>query len=87
VSLPHSLAFIASDAFFGCTSLTNLSVDAANPTLSSLDGVLCNKAQTTLIIFPPGRGSYVIPDSVTIISRNGAPDNFAASHPRSDHDE
>src|SRR6266487_16533 len=53
-------------AFSGCTSLTNLSVEAANPAYSSLDGVLFNKAQTTLIIFPPGRGgSYVIPDSVT----------------------
>src|SRR6266487_4604083 len=55
-------------AFSGCTSLTNLSVEAANPAYSSLDGVLFNKAQTTLIIFPPGRGgSYVIPDDVTSI--------------------
>jgi hypothetical protein len=41
-------------------------VDAANPVYSSLDGVLFNKAQTILHIFPPGRGgSYVIPNSVT----------------------
>jgi hypothetical protein len=57
-----------SGPFDGCTSLTNLSVDAANPASSSLNGVLFNKAQTTLILFPPGRGgSYVIPASVTNI--------------------
>src|SRR6185436_628966 len=57
--------------FYGCTSLTNLSVDAANPALSSLDGVLFNKAQTALIVHPPGRaGSYVIPHSVTSIGSN-----------------
>jgi hypothetical protein len=68
VSLPNSVASMGTDAFSGCTSLTNLSVDAANPVYSSLDGVLFNKAQTTLILFPPGRGgSYVIPDSVTSI--------------------
>jgi len=46
-------------------------VDAANPALSSLDGVLFNKAQTALIVHPPGRaGSYVIPHSVTSIGSN-----------------
>src|SRR6266487_1265645 len=65
VTIPNSVTSIGY-AFSGCTSLTNLSVEAANPAYSSLDGVLFNKAQTTLIIFPPGRGgSYVIPDSVT----------------------
>jgi hypothetical protein len=55
-------------AFLGCTSLTNITVAAANPTYSSPNGVWFNKAQTTLIQFPAGRGgSYVIPDSVTSI--------------------
>ncbi len=67
VTIPNSVTSIGY-AFSGCTSLTNLSVEAANPAYSSLDGVLFNKAQTTLIIFPPGRGgSYVIPDNVTSI--------------------
>jgi BspA type Leucine rich repeat region (6 copies) len=48
--------------------LTNFSVEAANPAYSSLNGVLFDKAQTTLIAFPLGRGgSYVIPNSVTHI--------------------
>jgi len=71
VIIGNSVTSIEGGAFSGCTSLTNLSVDAANPVYSSLDGVLFDKAQTTLITFPPGRsGSYVIPDSVTSIEGN-----------------
>src|SRR5689334_19258339 len=72
VTIPNTFTSMGSAAgssvFYGCTSLTNFSVDAANPVYSSLDGVLFNKAQTALIIFPPGRGSYVIPDGVTGIA-------------------
>ena len=68
---PNSPYFSNPGVFYGCTSLTNLSVAAANPVYSSLDGILFNKAQTTLIICPPGRGgSYVIPHSVTSIGSN-----------------
>jgi len=81
VTIPNSVTSIGNSTyllyltnpavFYGCTSLTNLSVDAANPALSSLDGVLFNKAQTALILYPPGRaGSYVIPHSVTSIGSN-----------------
>jgi len=43
-------------------------VDAANPNYSSTNGVLFDKAQTTLIEFPGGlAGSYTIPNSVTSI--------------------
>jgi hypothetical protein len=46
-------------------------VDAANSVYSSLDGILFNKAQTTLIQFPGGRGgSYAIPNSVTSIGQS-----------------
>src|SRR5213593_2245369 len=65
VAIPASVTSIGGSAFNGCASLTNLSVDAANPVYSSPDGVLFDKAQTTLIMFPPGRVSYVMPDSVT----------------------
>src|SRR6266516_122217 len=81
VTIPNSVTSIGNSTyllyltnpavFYGCTSLTNLSVDAANPALSSLDGILFNKAQTALILYPPGRaGSYVIPHSVTSIGSN-----------------
>jgi hypothetical protein len=65
VTIPNSVTNIGDLAFDGCVSLTNLSVDAANPAYSSVDGVLFNKAQTTLITHPAARtGSYVIPGSV-----------------------
>ncbi len=68
VTIPNSVTSIGRSAFSYCTGLTNFSVDAANPVFSSLNGVLFNKAQTTLIQFPGGRGgSYVIPTSVTSI--------------------
>jgi hypothetical protein len=72
VAIGSSVTNIEGAAFFQCTSLTSFSVDAANPVFSSLDGVLFNKAQTTLILFPGGRGgSYVIPNSVTNIGSVG----------------
>jgi hypothetical protein len=68
VTIPSSVTYIGSWPFSRCTRLTNLTVDAANSVYSSLDGVLFNKAQTTLIQFPGGRGgSYAIPKSVTSI--------------------
>jgi BspA type Leucine rich repeat region (6 copies) len=55
-------------AFYACTSLTNISVDSANPSYSSLNGVLLDKAQDTIIDYPPGSSSpYTIPNSVTSI--------------------
>ena len=69
VTMGDSVTNIASQAFDDCTSLTNLSVDAGNSVYSSLNGVLFNKAQTTLLTFPPGRGgNYGIPNSVTTIA-------------------
>ena len=71
VTIGNSVTDIGELAFSRCPSLTNLSVDAANPVYSSLDGVLFNKTQTTLITYPGGRaGGYVVPDSVTSIGQS-----------------
>jgi hypothetical protein len=52
--------------FRGDTNLCTLTVSTNNPTLSSLNGVLFDKGQGTLIQCPIGKaGSYRIPDSVT----------------------
>ena len=59
---------IAYEAFAYCNGLTSFSVDIANSTFSSNDGVLFNKAQTSLLSFPNGKaGGYTIPNSVTSI--------------------
>ena len=71
-TVPDSVTSIGYAAFAGCTSLTAITVDALNPTYSSLDGVLFDKSQTTLIQFPGGKdGGYIIPNSVANIG-NGA---------------
>jgi uncharacterized repeat protein (TIGR02543 family) len=55
-------------AFSGCTSLTQINVDSENKYISSLDGVLYNKTQTSIYCYPKGRaGKYTIPNGVTVI--------------------
>ena len=49
-------------------SLTSINVDVNNPNYCSIDGVLFDKNQTTLIRYSRGKqGAYIIPDSVTSI--------------------
>ncbi len=68
VTIPSSVTNIANGAFEGCTSLKAFTVDALNPVYSSVDGVLFDKNQTTLIQCPGGKaGSYTVPNSVTSI--------------------
>jgi hypothetical protein len=51
-----------------------------NPTYSSLNGVLFNKSQTTLIEYPGGlNGSYTIPGSVTSIGEEAFEGNSLSS--------
>src|SRR6202453_302374 len=68
VTIPDSVTSIGEFAFGADYSLTNINVDASNPAYSSMNGVLFDKAQATLIQFPGGLGgSYTIPNSVTSI--------------------
>ena len=68
VTVPSSVTSIGKDAFDFCTSLTAINVDAGNANYASIDGVLYNKAVTTLIQCPGGKaGAFTIPSSVTSI--------------------
>ena len=69
VSIPNSVTRIGAAPFAACDSLTAITVDALNPAYSSVDGVLFDKSQTTLIQCPAGgrAGTYLVPDSVTRI--------------------
>ena len=70
VTIPSSVTGIGIAPFDSCAALTAITVAAANANYASLDGVLFNKAQTTLIQYPGGMaGSYTIPSSVTTIER------------------
>lgn len=72
LSIPASVTSIGTYAFSECASLTTITVDAANTLYLSMDGVLFNKAMTTLIIYPSGKTDleYEIPSTVTTITSN-----------------
>ncbi len=66
VTIPSSVTSIANGAFDSCSSLTAITVDADNSAYSSVDGVLFNQGQATLIAYPGGKaGGYTIPSGVT----------------------
>jgi hypothetical protein len=68
IVIPAAVASIGTEVFIECSGLTAISVSGDNLNFSSLDGVLFNKLQTTLIAFPPGRsGGYSVPTGVTSI--------------------
>jgi hypothetical protein len=68
ITIPRNVASIGTEVFSNCSALTAISVDEANPVFSSLNGVLFNEAQTTLLAYPPGlSGAYEIPAGVTSI--------------------
>ncbi len=68
VIIPSSVTSIGFSAFSYCYNLTNITVNAANPSYTSVGGVLFDKTLTMLIQYPIGlAGSYAIPSSVTDI--------------------
>ncbi|HRY50478.1 MAG TPA: leucine-rich repeat domain-containing protein [Candidatus Paceibacterota bacterium] len=68
VTIPNTVTNIGREAFDGCTSLIAITIGPLNPIYSSLEGVLFNKDQTTLLRCPGGKsGSYTIPNTVTSI--------------------
>ena len=68
VTIPSSITHIGQNAFAGCINLTAFTLDPGNSAYSSLDGVLFNKDQTTLIQCPGAKtGSYRIPSTVTSV--------------------
>jgi GH24 family phage-related lysozyme (muramidase) len=72
ITIPPSVTDIILNAFSGA-ALADITVDGANANYSSEDGVLFNKAKTTLLQYPRGKSdtTYAIPPGVTTIG-NGA---------------
>jgi hypothetical protein len=69
VTLSTNVSIISDNAFWVCPALTNITVAPKNLSLSSVAGVLFDKNQDTLIVYPPGNAalSYVMPNTVTYI--------------------
>jgi len=69
IIIPNSVTTIGFGVFEGCTALTSIEVDANNPNFSSINGVLFNRDQSVLHIYPEGKQVeyYTIPSSVRTI--------------------
>lgn len=71
VSIGSGVASMGSNSFEGCTKLTSITVSAQNLYYSSLNGVLFDKPQVTLLQYPLGAGgTYTVPNGVTSIAAN-----------------
>lgn len=70
LKIPASVKNIGSGIFRGCTALESIEVDPKNKWYKSLDNILFNKNKSTIVCYPAKNGnhSYIIPDSVTVIS-------------------
>lgn len=67
VTIGRSVTNIGYAAFAGCGGLTRFLVDEANPSFSSLGGLLLDKSHSVLIRYPPDLsdpGASLIPDGV-----------------------
>jgi len=71
IDIPNSVTSIGEGAFRVCNGLTSIEVDSENSNYKSENGVLFNKAMTTLVAYPGGKqGEYVIPEGVTSIEES-----------------
>ena len=71
VKIPASVSSIGPDAFAFCYHLFEFSVDPLNVSYRSVDGVLFDFSQATLVMYPGGRlGAYAIPNTVTRIGES-----------------
>lgn len=69
VTIPYSVTSIGDAPFDHCPNLNVVTVDPLNSVYSSVGGVIFNKSQTTLIVYPGGKpGAYTIPYGVTNIA-------------------
>lgn len=68
VSIPSSVSFIGNGTFGDCVKLADIQVDPNNRFFTSVDGVLFDKAKTTLLRCPHAKsGNYSVPEGVTLI--------------------
>ncbi|MDR0456328.1 MAG: leucine-rich repeat domain-containing protein [Treponema sp.] len=67
VIISDSVTYMNADSFSNCGKLAAIEVDGNNSAYSSVDGIVYNKAQTTLVMYPPAKTgtSFTIPDGVT----------------------
>ena len=72
IFIPSSVTQIGATPFYRCISLISITVDSANMFYSDIDGVLYNKEQTTLLVYPEAKANkfYIIPITVETIDQS-----------------
>jgi hypothetical protein len=68
IDIPAAVATIDSGAFEYNASLTAINIEPANANYSSVDGIMYNKAGTTLLACPGGKTALTIPAAVTVLA-------------------
>ena len=69
VMIPSKVTTIEINAFGSCSELISINVDPRNPCFESVDGVLIDKVNKTLIQYPCGKTSdYQVPTNIASIS-------------------
>ena len=65
ITIPASMKNVNSSAFSGCNNLESINVSELNNTYSSINGILYDKQQTSILIVPDKiNGKIIIPESV-----------------------
>ena len=55
VRVGSALSYIGEGAFAYCESLENIYISSDNEFFSSIDGILYNKEEKKMVLYPPGR--------------------------------
>lgn len=71
INIPPKVTRLGS-ALFGCDSLLKIHVSAENPVFYSIDGVLFDRAEHKLVLYPSARKDkrYIIPNDTQIIGQS-----------------
>ncbi len=79
VEIPAGVVEIDPQAFSGSNNISEIRVDEANPFYSSQDGVLFDKNQTKLILYPTVKSEkkYAVPAGVEVICERAFVENSA----------
>src|ERR1043165_3535757 len=68
LTITRNVTTIGVPVFHSCPNLTTIPVEPVNPTFTNVDGIVFNKATTTIVLCPPGKtGVFSVPNSVTNI--------------------
>lgn len=68
INIPARAVTFSTDLFTDCTNLEKINIDKSNENFHSIDGVVVNADEDTILYVPKGRtGTYTIPLGITTI--------------------